>query len=405
MKQKIVLILGLLGIFFMTPGMDVKAAGLSISANTTNVVKGGSVTVTVRADGLAGKFSITSSNGSVLSGGTSSVWLENETKSYKFTASNLGNATIKVTPLDVSDSAGNVFTAARTVTVNVVAPREKSTNNNLKSLGIEGYQISPEFSKDTLNYTVELPSEVTKIQVNATKEDGYASISGGGEVEVREGDNKIEITVTSETGKSKTYTIIATVKDLNPINVEVDGEKYTVVKRKDSLEAPEGFEETTVKINDVDIPAFVNEKANLVLVGLRTADGKIKTFSYDESTKTYKEYKSINIAKNTFFQKDATEIPEGFEETTLKIDDTTYKAYQEKDKNYFYLYGELLASNITGWFRYSEKDKTLQLEEISKEEEKKETDVKDYIIIGLGGLSLVLCAGLVVALTKNRRVR
>ncbi len=404
MKQKIILVLGLLGIFFMTP--DVKAAGLSISANTTNVVKGGTVTVTVRADGLAGKFSITSSNGNVLSGGTSSVWLENETKSYKFTASNLGSATLKVTPIDVSDSAGNVFSAARTVTVNVVAPREKSTNNNLKSLGIEGYQISPGFSKDTLNYTVELPSEVTKIQVNAAKEDGYASISGGGEVAVAEGDNKIEITVTSETGKSKTYTIVATVKDLNPINVEVDGGKYTVVKRKDSLEAPEGFEETTVKINDTDIPAFLNEKANLVLIGLRTEDGKIKTFSYDESTKTYKEYKSINIAKNTFFQKDAAEIPEGFEETTLKIDDTTYKAYQEKDKNYFYLYGELLASNITGWFRYSEKDKTLQLEEMNKEEEdKKETDVKDYIIIGLGGLSLALCTGLIIALTKNRRLR
>ena len=42
--------------------------------------------------------------------------------------------------------------------------------------------------------------------------------------------NKIEVVVTAQNGSTKTYTIEVTVKDLNPITVQVDGKNYTVVK-------------------------------------------------------------------------------------------------------------------------------------------------------------------------------
>ena len=81
-------------------------------------------------------------------------------------------------------------------------PREKSTNNNLKDLSVEGYSISPSFDKNTLEYTVNLESNVEKIKINATKEDGYASVSGVGEKDVQEGDNKF-----AGTGKEYTQTL------------------------------------------------------------------------------------------------------------------------------------------------------------------------------------------------------
>ena len=367
MRQNMKKIISLFVIFtfcIMTT-MNVDAGNLGLSANTTSVVKGGNVIVTVKATGLAGKFSVTSSNGNVLSGGTSGEWLENETKTYRFTSKNIGSATIKVTPIDVSDSSGNVFTSAKSITINVVAPREKSNNNDLKSLSIEGYQLSPAFSKNTLNYTVDLPSEVTQIKVNATKENGYATLTGDGDINVGEGENKIEITVTSETGNKKIYTIMATVKDLNPIIVNIENKNNTVVKRKEALTAPTDFQETTVKIKDSEIPAYQREGNDLILVGLKDEEGNIKMFSYDEETDTYQEYKSIEIKKDTFHQKEAGEVPEGFWESTIEIDSNTYKAYKKEDTPYVYLYGELLGSNITGWFRYSEKDNSLQLEDIN----------------------------------------
>jgi len=411
MRQNMKKIISLFVIFtfcIMTT-MNVDAGTLGLSANTTSVVKGGNVIVTVKATGLAGKFSVTSSNGNVLSGGTSGEWLENETKTYRFTAKNIGSATIKVTPIDVSDSSGNVFTSAKSITINVVAPREKSNNNDLKSLSIEGYQLSPAFSKNTLNYTVDLPSEVTQIKVNATKENGYATLTGDGDINVGEGENKIEITVTSETGNKKIYTIMATVKDLNPIIVNIENKNYTVVKRKDALTAPTDFQEATVKIKDSEIPAYQREGNDLILVGLKDEEGNIKMFSYDEETDTYQEYKSIEIKKDTFHQKEAGEVPEGFWESTIEIDGNTYKAYKKEDTPYVYLYGELLGSNITGWFRYSEKDNSLQLEDINEQKqnvEKDEKGMKDKLILVLGGASIILFIALIIVsvnANKNKK--
>ena len=44
------------------------------------------------------------------------------------------------------------------------------------------------------------------------------------------------------------YAITVDVKDLNPIETEIDGVKYTVVKKADLLKAPIGFKEETIKI-------------------------------------------------------------------------------------------------------------------------------------------------------------
>jgi len=89
MKKKILFVMISL---FLIHTTSVNAASLNVTASQTSVTKGGSVTVTVKANDLTGKFSITSSNSNVLSGGTSSVWLENETKTYKFSA--MGNVYI-----------------------------------------------------------------------------------------------------------------------------------------------------------------------------------------------------------------------------------------------------------------------------------------------------------------------
>ena len=141
MKKKLI-IFSLIALFF-TWINPVYAASLAISASSKSITTGGTVKITINAKGLIGKFSITSSNGNVLLGGTNSVWLENESKIYTFTAKSVGSATITVNPIDVSDSNGNSYSGSKSVTVSVVKPREKSTNNNLKSLSIEGYNISP----------------------------------------------------------------------------------------------------------------------------------------------------------------------------------------------------------------------------------------------------------------------
>lgn len=405
---KKVLSLLILALSFFGFSTSVYAASLGISASSRSVVNGGSVRVTVNASGLIGKFSITSSNGSVLSGGTSSVWLENESKTYTFSAKSVGNATITVKALDVADTSGNPYSGSRSVSINVVKPREKSTNNNLKSLSVEGYTLSPEFNADTLEYTVELEASVEKIMVNAEKADSYASLSGGGEITVSEGDNRIEIKVTSETGKEKVYVINAVVKDSNPITTTVNDKKLTVVKKASSLTKPDLFEETKIKINEMEIPAFYNEATKTTLVGLRDESGKIELYIYDQDKNSYQKYLTLVGTEFHLIQKEAKGIPEGYQKVTKKIDDIEYTAYQKDKSDFLLLYGTILENGNEGWYSYDTKEKTLQrynkdiVESITKEyQDIQDTDHK--VIIGLAVLSSVLAlTTMILALRKPR---
>lgn len=405
---KKVLSLLILALSFFGFSTNVYAASLGISASSRSVVNGGSVRVTVNASGLIGKFSITSSNGSVLSGGTSSVWLENESKTYTFSAKSVGNATITVKALDVADTSGNPYSGSRSVSINVVKPREKSTNNNLKSLSVEGYTLSPEFNKDTLEYTVELEASVEKIMVNAEKADSYASLSGGGEITVSEGDNRIEIKVTSETGKEKVYVINAVVKDSNPITTTVDNKELTVVKKASSLTKPDLFEETKIKINEMEVPAFYNEATKTTLVGLRDENGKIELYIYDQDKNSYQKYLTLIGTEFHLIQKEAKGVPEGYQKVTKKIDDIEYTAYQKDKSDFLLLYGTILENGSEGWYSYDTKEKTLQrynkdiVESITKEyQDIQDTDHK--VIIGLAVLSSVLAlTTMILALRKPR---
>ena len=410
MKRKLLSFLVLLITFFSFL-IDVNAASLSISTNTNSVVTGGSVTVTIKANGLIGKFSITSSNGNVLSGGTSSVWLENETKTYKFSAKSIGSGTITVKALDVSDTSGNSFSGSKSVTINVVKPREKSTNNNLKSLSIDGYELSPTFNKNTLEYTVNLESSVEKIKINATKEDGYASLSGTGEKEVQEGDNKFEITVTSETGVSKIYTVNAVVKDSNPIVKEINGKSYTIIKRASALTKPESFDETTVTINETEIPAFYNEVTKITLVGMKDETGTIYLYRYDSTTDSYQKYESLTSTSKTIIFENSDEVIANYEKTTVTINEVEYNVYQNNlNKDYVLIYGIDLVTAEKNWYLYNVKEQTIQsymsdiIDNMQNDFDKKLEEYK-IVLLGMAGLSLLLLLIIIIQIVFKNKMK
>lgn len=88
----------------------------------------------------------------------------------------------------------------------------KSSNNSLKELNIGTGKLTPEFSRDTYEYSVEFDDTVnlynlSEIEVSATAEDEKASVSGTGKIQLTEGENNIAINVTAENGAVRTYTI------------------------------------------------------------------------------------------------------------------------------------------------------------------------------------------------------
>ena len=83
----------------------------------------------------------------------------------------------------------------------------KSSNNYLKSLEIEGYEIAPEFDRQTVDYKVTKKVSTTNINIIAEADDERATVTGNGKVQLSSGSNTISVNVKAENGIERTYKV------------------------------------------------------------------------------------------------------------------------------------------------------------------------------------------------------
>ena len=122
---------------------------------------------------------------------------------------NFGLNTFKIT---VTSEAG----VNRIYTLNIYRNDNRDKTNTLSSLEIENYKISPDFNKNTVNYTLTVKKDVTSVKINATLDSDKSSFNKGygpRTVNLNYGVNTILIKVTSESKSTKTYTIKITRED------------------------------------------------------------------------------------------------------------------------------------------------------------------------------------------------
>ena len=368
---------------------NTKAADyFSISASSKTVKVGETIKLTVYFDTYESGLSISSSNNNVLSGGVEEDWVDKSSYVTYFTAKSVGTATIYVntkngTTMDPNNEQDKNFN--RSITINVVAKntsnntvdinKNYSKNNYLNSLNIEGYELNSAFNKETLEYNVELEPGTEKINISATVEDKKASIKGIGEVNVTEGINTIEIIVTAENGNERTYKILATVEEKDPIEVKINDKKYRVVRKKELIEQKDGYKETTVIINNFEVPSLYNEVTDVTLVALKDEEGNIKLFSYDSKTGKYNEYKEFDFDIMNLYIHENKDSK--YDKVNIKINDIEVVAYKLDDLNEYYL---LYATNTTtgneGYYLYDIKENSVQrydttiIDKLSKEKDR-----------------------------------
>lgn len=83
-------------------------------------------------------------------------------------------------------------------------------NNWLKSLSVSNYTLSPTFqiaNIEGMTYTVEVPSDVEQVTVHAQAVSAASTVSGTGTVSLQMGENTCLVTVESQAGTQRTYTI------------------------------------------------------------------------------------------------------------------------------------------------------------------------------------------------------
>lgn len=82
-----------------------------------------------------------------------------------------------------------------------------SDNNYLGELYIDGYTLNKEFSKDNSTYFVTVDNDVESLNTTAIAEDTASVVCVYGNDNLKEGTNKILITVTAENGNVRNYRI------------------------------------------------------------------------------------------------------------------------------------------------------------------------------------------------------
>lgn len=401
---------------------NANAASLSVTASTKNAVVGNTVTVTVSATGAEGWeyclnyntsiFKLTSASsdtggacvrvGSLLTGYSKVT--------FKLKAIKSGTSTISLRDAVMYDKMGNAISSSKgsvSITTKTRAEIEASysDNANLKSLGVEGFEITPGFDKDTLEYSLEVENNITSVNIVASKAESNASVDGTGAVELSEGLNKISVVVTAQKGNRKTYVINVTRKELDPINVSVDGTSLTVVRKAESLEVPTYYEATTVTIEGEEVPALYNEISKYTLVGLKDEDGNIKLYRYIEKkgSLSFERYYQFNIDSLSFIPVHVDKKIDGFDKIkSIKINDGKIDAYySEGNKDYVLVYGMNMSSGITTWYQYDIKENTFQRYNDVGLSELQEKNFIYFIIMCVVGGVLVLSLLVMIILGIN----
>lgn len=405
MKKIYLLFVFITGILFFP--LTTKAASFSVSASSYNVPIGSTVTVYVKGTDLTGRIDASSDNNKIFSiDGNSFGWIESNTISFKFKAKSAGNVKITLTPYEgIANSKGQIVKdlTAKSIIIKSYVPRALSDDNYLSSLSVDGVDLVPSFDKDTTNYIVDLEPGTTSIKVDATKANKYASVSGTGDISVKEGNNDISVIVTAENGSKRAYKITAVVKEYAPINVNIGGSDFTVVRKSKELTKPQFYTETTVKIGEDVIPGFYNEKTGYTLVGLKDVTGSIKLYKYNNGG--YEKYTSLEFNQMNLIVLDAPEasIPKDFIKDTITINNEVIDSYKNTELGITLIYGKSIITGENNFYEYENTDFTIQkFNNNAYDKLNEKIMLYSYVIVGLSGLILFILICLIISKIINK---
>ena len=249
-NKLIAIILVILIVALLIPS-KVLAAGASISASASTIKVGETATISINVSNVeVWEVKLSSSGGTLSTTSGTDVYNGEQTTTAltsTFSATKAGTYTISYTgtvagTADVNNGQKKKVSGSVQITVKeketMPAPqvpeeepnlptetkpnnnkpqknnetKTKSSNNYLQSLSTSVGMLTPEFYRETYDYTLEFDDTVdlynlSEIEVSGKTEDEKAKISGTGKVTLAEGENNIEVNVTAEDGKVRTYKI------------------------------------------------------------------------------------------------------------------------------------------------------------------------------------------------------
>ncbi len=169
---------------------------------------------------------------------------------------------------------------------------DKSSDNTLRSLSIDGVSFTPQFSAAIDEYTASVENNVTSINVNAVANDENARVNISGNENLAEGNNTVRVKVIAENNAVKTYTIVVFRKksgnqetcklELKSTVYKIDNEKGIIdlVQPKDTVD---------------DIKKNIAADCGTISV---TEDTVLLSFGDEVKKYTISKYENLNTGNN-----------------------------------------------------------------------------------------------------------
>ena len=408
MKKYIIMFIILLlplNIYAATGSIKASSSSSNVTINNTFTV-----TVKVSSSGKLGSWqfgvSYDKSKLSLISGEPSVVQygdgvISSKTYTYKFKAIAVGTATFNVenTKLVDWDSESVVATSGSTIKINIKKPViiNYSSDNNLKSLSIDGFEISPKFDQKSLEYTSLVTADTTKIKINGEVNDKKAKVSGLGEFDVKEGLNEFNVVVTAENGTSKTYVVKVTVPEKDPIvNKFKNGEFNILRKLPENL--PTNFVASTIKFNEEEVACLKNDTLNLTLLYLRDSNNKEGFYIYDEVNNEVSFYNEVGSNDFKIYLTNKEINIKNLIKEEITINDEKVFGYRlTKDSNNYVISGTNISTGKNELYLYDSVNKIISLfSQKDFENLNNSNKLYMYVSIGLGICVVILLLALIL---------
>lgn len=230
-------------------------------------------------------------------------------------------------------------------------------------------------------------------------------------MKLKNGDNLIVIKVTAENGTQKEYKITAYVAESPKAYIKYNDNEIGIFSNVKNLEIPEGFVASEHSIDGNTITVYSNEAFSIVYATNEKGERNFYLLDKEQNSITSKVI-PMTIANKKIYITDLTEEKEGFELSSVTINEVEIKGYKfnkEGLENYILL----VVMNEKGEkveYLYETSEGTLQLygafsdiNNETDEEMAKKVDTQRYIICAMGGLLLLSIIILIIVILKKRK--
>lgn len=239
------------------------------------------------------------------------------------------NLTNKVTNCNIVVRAEDGSTKTYTIEVTKKDPDPVtptlSNDATLKSLSSPGNNLSPGFSSNVTNYTMEAASNAKEVKFDAVVNDPKATITSGQTCELKDKTTTCQILVTAEDKSTKIYEVVVTKRDETPVgptkssdaslkSLDVSGFVLNPGFNKDNTTYNISVNNNITGLNVNAIPS--DEKAKVTIIGnngwkegmntiritVTAEDGSEKTYIVNVNRKSANKENTPTKSSNNYLQ-------------------------------------------------------------------------------------------------------